>query len=84
MCYTCPSDSYSKPALASVICFAENYFVGNLGKATCTVCSIFVQTSKEEVEYTKAKEQLRCYLSNLYTVKVGKKEMAISAMLLIY
>ena len=43
--------------LAPVVCFAElvNWFMGTLGRATCTVHLSFDQTSLEGIECTKAK-----------------------------
>ena len=46
-----------------------NQFIGQLGRATCTVYFISVQTWLKGIECTKAKEQLRSYCSNMYTVQ---------------
>ena len=43
---------------------------GPLGRAACTVHSISAQTSQEGIECTTAKEQVRAYCLNIYTVSL--------------
>ena len=47
--------------------------MGRLGRATCIVHSSSAQTSHKGIKCTKAKEQLRPYCPNIYTVQEGIK-----------
>ena len=40
-----------------------------------TVCAISAQTSQEGIKCTKAKEQLRSYFPNMYTVDLGQDRL---------
>ena len=53
---------YDSKLLAPVVWFAELVYTSmcHLGRVTCFVHLILYQTSKEEIECTKAEEKLRC------------------------
>ena len=52
------------------------------GRVTCTVHSISVQTSQKGIECTKAKEKLRSYCPNVYTVFAGRVRPSLKSLLL--
>ena len=55
-----------------LLCFTGlNWFMGCLGRSTCIVHSSSAQTSHKGIKCTKAKEQLRPYCPNIYTVIEG-------------
>ena len=56
------------PVLSNCLKLLETGFIGPQGKATSTTHSISTQTSHEGFKCTKAKEQLRSYCTNIYTV----------------
>ena len=45
-----------------------NWFMGHLGRVSCTIHSISAQASQEGIKCTKAEQQLRAYCPNIYTL----------------
>ena len=60
-----------------------NWFMGSLSRATCTVHSISAQTSQKGIKCTIAKEYIRSYCPNTYTVDLGHVRLVFTRLRLI-